>query len=211
MKLNLGCGKRRMKGWTNVDHLLVKQEEGDVCSSVEDYIQSLSDNSVDVINARMIIEHLKHERLCEAMDNCFRILKPGGYMYIMVPCEDNAWSDPTHQSGFVDLWEVKCRTLRAFLVDKGKWPGTFAFCKANFNLVWSSKQWYLDSKKYFEIFKSTNPWLTTQIFERFFKHVIDSYCYWLQKPGETKILWSDWDKEISDSGLYPSGYYNTRH
>ena len=57
-----------------------------------------ADNSVGVIRAHDILEHLKDH--VHIMKEAYRVLVPGGYFMIQVPSTDGrgAWQDPTHIS-----------------------------------------------------------------------------------------------------------------
>lgn len=78
-------------------------EEGNVKWDLNDGIP-LPDNSVGVINASHIIEHLydKHKIMCEI----HRVLADGGWAFIEVPSTDGrgAFQDPTH----VSYWNQNC-------------------------------------------------------------------------------------------------------
>lgn len=56
------------------------------------------DNSVGVIRASHVLEHLKDS--IHAMNEAYRVLAPGGFLFIDVPSTDGrgAWQDPTHIS-----------------------------------------------------------------------------------------------------------------
>jgi glycosyltransferase involved in cell wall biosynthesis len=62
----------------------------------------LSDNSVGVVNAHHILEHLKDPIL--SMQEIHRVLCHGGWAFIEVPSTDGrgAWQDPTH----VSFWNI---------------------------------------------------------------------------------------------------------
>jgi len=78
-------------------------EEGNMQADLNDGIP-LADNSVGVINASHILEHLhdKHKIMCEI----HRVLADGGWAFIQVPSTDGrgAFQDPTH----VSYWNENC-------------------------------------------------------------------------------------------------------
>ena len=79
--LNLGCNDKLMPGIINVD---IQDLEG--VSAVVDlsvYPWMWEDNSVDGIYARHIIEHFQDP--VKFINECKRILKPGGFLDIYVP------------------------------------------------------------------------------------------------------------------------------
>jgi glycosyltransferase involved in cell wall biosynthesis len=90
--VDLGGGISPKEGCVTID-----LEDGDIIADLNDGIP-LEDNSVGVINASHIIEHLhdKHKIMCEI----HRVLADGGWAFIQVPSTDGrgAWQDPTHVS-----------------------------------------------------------------------------------------------------------------
>jgi len=64
------------------------------------------DNSVGVIRASHIFEHLKNS--IHSFNEAYRVLAPGGFLFLEVPSTDGrgAWQDPTHISFFNEnsLW-----------------------------------------------------------------------------------------------------------
>lgn len=96
MNLNLGCADDIRAGYVNVD--LFPYEGIDIIEdlSAPDWIWSTS--TIDEILAFDIIEHLPNK--INTMNECWRILKPGGVLNIVVPTTNGtgAFQDPTHVS-----------------------------------------------------------------------------------------------------------------
>lgn len=92
MKVDIGGGLFPRAGYTTID-----QQDADFVCDLNDGIP-LPDNSVGVLNASHIIEHLrdKHKTMCEI----HRVLADGGWAFIEVPSTDGrgAFQDPTHVS-----------------------------------------------------------------------------------------------------------------
>jgi glycosyltransferase involved in cell wall biosynthesis len=92
MIVDLGGGINPRQGCVTLD-----LEGGDITCDLNDGIP-LPDNSVGVLNASHIIEHLndKHKIMCEI----HRVLADGGWAFIEVPSTDGrgAFQDPTHVS-----------------------------------------------------------------------------------------------------------------
>lgn len=67
---------------------------------------NFEDNSVGIIKAHHIFEHLKDS--IHSFNEAFRVLAPGGFLLLEVPSTDGrgAWQDPTHISFFNEnsLW-----------------------------------------------------------------------------------------------------------
>lgn len=102
LKLNLGCGRRRIGGHVNID------SNADVNPDVvRDLSQGLpfTDSTVMEIQARDVLEHLGDEFIF-VMNECHRVLRADGLASFDVPnvlSKDNpgaAFGDPTHKRFF---------------------------------------------------------------------------------------------------------------
>ena len=92
LKIDIGGGLFPRAGYTIID-----QQDGDINCDLNDGIP-LEDNSVGVINASHVIEHLRDP--IKTMREIHRVLAPGGWAFIEVPSTEGngAWCDPTHIS-----------------------------------------------------------------------------------------------------------------
>ena len=92
LKVDLGGGLYPRAGYMTID-----QEGADITCDLNDGIP-LPDNSVGVINASHVIEHLRDP--IKTMREIHRVLVHGGWAFIEVPSTDGrgAWQDPTHVS-----------------------------------------------------------------------------------------------------------------
>jgi glycosyltransferase involved in cell wall biosynthesis len=92
MKIDLGGGLFPREGYTTID-----QVDADITCDLNEGIP-LPDNSVGVINASHLIEHLRDP--IKTMREIHRVLVHGGWAFIEVPSTDGrgAWQDPTHVS-----------------------------------------------------------------------------------------------------------------
>jgi len=92
LKVDIGGGLYPRAGYLTVD-----QEGGDITCDLNEGIP-LPDNSVCVINASHVLEHLKDP--IKSMREIHRVLAHGGWAMIEVPSTDGrgAWQDPTHVS-----------------------------------------------------------------------------------------------------------------
>lgn len=81
IRLNLGCGKRILPNYVNID---TKPFEDKV--EVQD-VRNLqfADDSVDEILAEFILEHISYFETQETMWEWWRVLKPGGVLILLVP------------------------------------------------------------------------------------------------------------------------------
>ena len=92
MKIDIGGGLFPRAGYTTID-----MEDADIIWNLDNGIP-LEDNSVGVLNASHVIEHL--EDPIKTMKEIHRVLAHGGWAFIEVPSTDGrgAWQDPTHVS-----------------------------------------------------------------------------------------------------------------
>jgi len=108
-QLNLGAGNHIWKGAVNHD-LTIHRPEIDVAHDLNDMPWPWPDNSFAQISASSVFEHLTID-LVQALDECWRILRPGGKLRVKVPFwkHDNAYADPTHR------WHYSLRSFNVFL------------------------------------------------------------------------------------------------
>lgn len=81
-KLNLGCGNKYSLNWTNVDF---HSDSSSVISC--NLLQPLPfpNNSFDAVYSSHLLEHFSKEDALKIMYECFRLLKPGGIVRMVVP------------------------------------------------------------------------------------------------------------------------------
>jgi glycosyltransferase involved in cell wall biosynthesis len=91
--VDIGGGLNPFPGYTTVDIRTTADHVADLNDGIP-----LPDNSVGVLNASHIIEHL-HDKT-KIMGEIHRVLAPGGWAFIEVPSTDGrgAFQDPTHVS-----------------------------------------------------------------------------------------------------------------
>lgn len=83
MKLNLGSHNKRIDGYTNID--ILDLPEVDIKHDLTKLPWPFEMSSVEEIFAEEFLEHISW-RKCEAILNeCYRILMPGGKLKIQVP------------------------------------------------------------------------------------------------------------------------------
>lgn len=92
LKVDIGGGLFPRAGYTTID-----MEDADIICDLNEGIP-LEDNSVGVLNASHIIEHLRDP--IKTMREIHRVLAHGGWAFIEVPSTEGngAWCDPTHVS-----------------------------------------------------------------------------------------------------------------
>ncbi len=104
MKLDLGCGGARREGFVGVD----KRPVGDVVCDLERFPWPFRDESVEVVLASHVVEHIKPWLMIEFMDEAWRILVAGGLFRAEMPVGGSPafWQDPTHCNGCTErTWE----------------------------------------------------------------------------------------------------------
>jgi hypothetical protein len=94
LRLNVGCGLRRLPGFYNVDHLPLPGV--DILADLEAPLSDIPDDSVEAIYCRHTLEHVT--RLLELLGELHRVTHPEGRLEVIVPHFSNpyGYSDPTH-------------------------------------------------------------------------------------------------------------------
>lgn len=97
MRLNLGCGSAPLPNSTNHDRVL-HSIFIDVAHDLNILPWPWENESYDIIVAKAVLEHLSHN-LVISVNECWRILKPGGTLYMKLPAWNSevSYQDPTHQ------------------------------------------------------------------------------------------------------------------
>lgn len=83
LKLNLACGLDYLEGYVNVD--LYPLENAKVDAQFDVSVLPYEDNTVDEIRAFHIIEHFDWFQGQKTLEEWFRVLKPGGRLWIETP------------------------------------------------------------------------------------------------------------------------------
>lgn len=80
LKLNLGSGKERLEGFTNVDlYDATADIKADICNI------PLEDESVDEMVALQVVEHVPYWKSKDMFAEMYRLLKPGGFVIVETP------------------------------------------------------------------------------------------------------------------------------
>jgi predicted SAM-dependent methyltransferase len=80
--LNLGCGNRYHPDWINID--IAPQGVGVIVHDLSQGIP-LPNNVCDVVYHSHVLEHIRRSDALPFMEECYRVLKPGGIFRIAVP------------------------------------------------------------------------------------------------------------------------------
>ena len=81
MKLNLGCGNKKVEGFIGIDI-----KDADVVADIRKL--PYDDNSVDEIMAIHVCEHAFQHEIVAMIREWLRVLKPDGKMALELPCFD---------------------------------------------------------------------------------------------------------------------------
>lgn len=84
--LNVGCGTRYHKDWTNVD--MVSTGEGVIAANLLKGIP-YPDNTFDVVYHSHVIEHFNRVDGKHFLSECVRVLKPNGTLRLLTPDLEN--------------------------------------------------------------------------------------------------------------------------
>ena len=80
--LNLGCGNRYIENWTNIDYSSTSKN---VISCDLKRGIPFDENTFDFVYNSHVLEHFSKEEAPEFIFECWRVLKPGGIVRIVVP------------------------------------------------------------------------------------------------------------------------------
>jgi ubiquinone/menaquinone biosynthesis C-methylase UbiE len=105
MKLNLGAGENKLPGFINID--IEKSCKPDVvCNFVFEPLPYRA-NSIEEVTFFHCIEHIQKKLHRQVLLNIWRVLKPGGKLYISYPefikCVEN-WKK--NYKGLKEFWEA---------------------------------------------------------------------------------------------------------
>ena len=81
LKLNVGCGGRRIVGYTGVD--AVERPAADVVAPANKL--PFEDQSAEEVMAIHVVEHILPWEVPETLNEWFRVLKPGGKLVLEMP------------------------------------------------------------------------------------------------------------------------------
>lgn len=97
-KINLGCGHKYLDGFINCD--ISAKVKTDIQFDLEQPNWPFEDNSIDVIVAHHVLEHLSKSGYKNAWKEMYRICKHDAVLEITFPYHFSTsfFSDPTHQT-----------------------------------------------------------------------------------------------------------------
>lgn len=100
LKINLGCGPDIREGWENLDKWAFDPAVKAV--DLEEAKLPYPNDSADEMRATHVLEHVFN--FPALLNECHRVLAPGGIIYIEVPKfpHNDSVKDPTHVRFFVE-------------------------------------------------------------------------------------------------------------
>jgi predicted SAM-dependent methyltransferase len=81
VKLHLGCGKKRLEGWVNVDI-----ENADVNCDIRKL--PFEDESAEKVMAIHVFEHVPYAEKDDVLAEWYRVIEPDGLLILELPCMD---------------------------------------------------------------------------------------------------------------------------
>lgn len=132
--VNIGCGPYPKENHINID--INPRHKPDVCRDVRKGLP-FDDNSVDGILASHFLEHLLPEDMIDVLAECYRVLKNGCHVSVVVPLGDPysidhlqqfaEWSfDPMAFEETADYYQSKFRWKMEDKVKRGPTKGGVA-------------------------------------------------------------------------------------
>lgn len=98
IKLDLACGAQKQPGWVGIDILPLPGV--DIVHDIETYPWPLPDESVLLVKASHIAEHINPAKFgfVNWMNEIWRVMKPDGQLMMSLPYAGSPgyWQDPTH-------------------------------------------------------------------------------------------------------------------
>lgn len=84
--LNVGCGNKYHKDWTNID--MASNNPDVMCYNLLKGFP-FNDNKFDVVYHSQVLEHIPKEKAFDFIQECYRVLKKNGTIRVVVPDLEN--------------------------------------------------------------------------------------------------------------------------
>jgi len=124
MKLHLGCGHKKLKGFTNID--IREDVNPDIIADIS-YLKEFKSDSVGLIYVCHVLEHFGRQEYLDILKNWGNILKPGGTLRISVPDIESVFLK--YQEG------VPLRNLMGFLYGGQTYPENYHYIGFDFKTL----------------------------------------------------------------------------
>jgi predicted SAM-dependent methyltransferase len=84
LKVNIGCGPFLEPGWVGLDYRSTKVMKATICCDIKKGLP-FSSESCRFIFSEHVFEHFDLRELSQILQECYRVLKPGGVLRIIMP------------------------------------------------------------------------------------------------------------------------------
>lgn len=97
VQIDIGCGPNKKEGFIGID--IMPFDKVDIILNAGKDVLPFDDGTVDHIHTSHFVEHLKADERIHFVNEAYRVLKPGGTLFIAVPhwASYRAYGDLTHQ------------------------------------------------------------------------------------------------------------------
>lgn len=138
LRLDLACGMAKKEGFQGID--ISNNSKADLLHDLNTYPYPFKDDSVFDINCSHFVEHVKD--LKQFIEECYRILVPGGHIYITAPYYTSirAIQDYTHLRSICEF------TFDYFSDDKLREMNILEMYKSKANFKVISKRYIFDNE-----------------------------------------------------------------
>lgn len=113
INIDLACGDNKTQGYFGVDKY--KTESTDYEFDLLKYPWPIEDGIVDNLSCSHFFEHIPGLDRPKFMDECYRVLKPGGKLSVITPF----WSSPRSVQDYTHAWPPVCEA--SFLYFNKAW------------------------------------------------------------------------------------------
>lgn len=140
MKLHIGCGKRKIHGWVNLD--LDPANKPDIVADAGT-LKKINANSVEILYASHVLEHFKRNNTLKVLQLWYSKLRPGGVLRLAVPDFEKVVEAYVARG-------IPLQTLLGFLVGGQRTDLDNHYMVFDFNLLESllKKAGFIDAKRY---------------------------------------------------------------
>lgn len=120
-KLHLGCGRIYLEGWINIDNYIGKQRRKNLWLDITNGLP-FREYEIAAIFTSHTLEHFVFDDVMRILRECYRVLKPNGYIRIAVPSLTLALN--AYYEGRLDHFKAKGKTISGRFIDEILWHGT---------------------------------------------------------------------------------------
>lgn len=114
MRIIVGAGKTKYNGWVST------QENELNLLSIDQWENISKNDDIEAILAEHVWEHLSYEDGIKAAENCYKFLKPGGYVRCAVPDKNfkNEWYQNMVKVGGQGMKHIQHQHIKLYMTIK---------------------------------------------------------------------------------------------